>query len=548
MKMKMGIKNMIKIFAIALVLLSLNLTVASAIDVTTDKNIYNVGEQVTTNIINDGVKPITLNGVNIKNSTGDIIYRQDIGKILNMGDTFTWIWTSGENVPGSYESCGEFYDPELNNRFENCYPFKIIAALNAVIRDYFGDENKSITFDASQSTGAILRYTWDFGDGTIITKDPAIDGWQVNHTYADNDTYNISLTVFNDSESDIATAKAYVNNIPPVVDTGEDQTVSGRDAVNFKGVYSDAPIDFSDRENTTIEWNFGDGTAITGNANQNNILTPSHLYAAEGIYNVELLVTDKDGATGNDFVSITIAGGLCNCEKSSVRPKFLDNKDKPIDIIKITADRVTGRGRGAIEVKIDANWVAKIICKNTVETDVCREIFSLKASSSDWKVNVPKDPKKGNGDNGSASKERHESTLGLNFQICENKCDGVERSTDFSTTYKVTVENSDRDGFTFKDIKGKVKLEVLPSFCKDKKSWTMVIAVDSTIKGNYSENASDYDGDGVDNGVEKKTDSDGDKLSDYEEMLIGTDPTKKDTDGDGVDDKKDNFPLDKDRQ
>ena len=38
-------------------------------------------------------------------------------------------------------------------------------------------------------------------------------------------------------------------------------------------------------------WDFGDNSAASSNSN------PQHIYTAEGLYNVKLIVTDKNGCT-----------------------------------------------------------------------------------------------------------------------------------------------------------------------------------------------------------------------------------------------------------
>jgi PKD repeat protein/subtilisin-like proprotein convertase family protein len=67
---------------------------------------------------------------------------------------------------------------------------------------YSGFENAAITFDASGSSDfdnldgfiandQVLEYTWDFGDGTVLTTtDPTVD-----HTYTTANSYSVSLTV-----------------------------------------------------------------------------------------------------------------------------------------------------------------------------------------------------------------------------------------------------------------------------------------------------------------------------------------------------------------
>lgn len=87
------------------------------------------------------------------------------------------------------------------------------------------------------------------------------------------------------------------NTHAPVVNAGSDQTVSEGDTVIFSGSFTDAdPAD-----TPTISWDFGDGSAsVTGT------LTPMHVYADNGVYTVTLTVTDSNGGTGYDTLSVTV--------------------------------------------------------------------------------------------------------------------------------------------------------------------------------------------------------------------------------------------------
>jgi hypothetical protein len=225
-----------------------------------------------------------------------------------------------------------------------------------------------------------------------------------------------------------------------------------------------------------------------------------------------LVVGVSDVVTHTFPIDLTViaAGDRCDCLSLSIKPK-LDEKGKlDKDAIKVTKlERVTGRGRGAIEVKIEVMWTKTIKCDATKETDICSGIYKLEKESK-WKVNVPKN-KKSEGVDGKAVDEKYvDSKTATDLVRCEGPCNGQEKSDGLTTEYSATVENSDRDGFTLLQAKGTVHLTMKPflKFCKDEKGWDMFIRVDSTKPGNIDDDESDYDGDTFSNKDEKKAKKD----------------------------------------
>lgn len=89
-----------------------------------------------------------------------------------------------------------------------------------------------------------------------------------------------------------------VNNVPPTVDAGPDQTVDTGDEVHFNGSFTDPGW----LDTHTIEWDFGDGYTDNGS------LTPTHTYSSSGTYTVTLTVTDDDGGGGTDTLTVTVEG------------------------------------------------------------------------------------------------------------------------------------------------------------------------------------------------------------------------------------------------
>ena len=84
-------------------------------------------------------------------------------------------------------------------------------------------------------------------------------------------------------------------NIPPVADAGGNQTGDVQKTMSFNG---SASYD-SDGLIVSYLWDFGDGTTGTG-------VTVDHVYQNGGTYNVTLVVMDEDGSIGQDVVEVII--------------------------------------------------------------------------------------------------------------------------------------------------------------------------------------------------------------------------------------------------
>ncbi len=162
----------------------------------------------------------------------------------------------------------------------------------------FGDEDQSILFDASGSTdpdGDPFTYRWDFGDGeTAETTSPTIA-----HAYAYGGTFDVALTVLDGNggvDSDTTTATVTEVDDVPVADAGGPYTGFATEAVTFD---ASATFDFDNADATADNdqtlsyiWDFGDGgTASTPSD------TVAHTYAAPGLYDVALTVSDGDASS-----------------------------------------------------------------------------------------------------------------------------------------------------------------------------------------------------------------------------------------------------------
>jgi PKD repeat protein len=162
---------------------------------------------------------------------------------------------------------------------------------------YSGTPGSAVVFDGSGSVdpdGSIVAYDWDFGDGGTGT------GVSPSHTYAAAGVYTVSLTVTDDDgQTDTAATTANIAETPmepPVADPNGPYSGTVGTAVVFDGSGSADP----DGSIVTYAWDFGDGGTGTG-------VSPSHTYAAAGVYTVSLTVTDDDGLSDTAATTANIA-------------------------------------------------------------------------------------------------------------------------------------------------------------------------------------------------------------------------------------------------
>ena len=139
------------------------------------------------------------------------------------------------------------------------------------------------------SSGNIIAWYWDFGDGnTSCQKNPI-------HRYAENGTYTVRLSVWDDTNAlSTVTKDITIYNAPPVANAGGDRIV------NNATVEFNASLSF-DPDGTIIayKWLFGDGYIGSG-------MTTTHTYDEDGVYTILLNVTDNDGAFDEDEATITV--------------------------------------------------------------------------------------------------------------------------------------------------------------------------------------------------------------------------------------------------
>lgn len=161
-----------------------------------------------------------------------------------------------------------------------------------------GDAPLEVTFTGSTSTDdvGIVGYAWDFKDGNSSTDaDPT-------HTFTTAGSYEVELTVTDgDGLTDTATVTITVgqmgNQAPSAVAEATPTSGEAPLAVSFTGSNSTDDVGI-----VGYVWDFMDGSTSTE-------ADPSHTFTSDGIYNVELTVTDGEGLTGTATVMIMVGTG-----------------------------------------------------------------------------------------------------------------------------------------------------------------------------------------------------------------------------------------------
>ena len=150
---------------------------------------------------------------------------------------------------------------------------------------------ENTTYNASKSSdigGKIDAYAWDFGDGNKMDKmiEPT-----VNHVYLKDGLCTVILTVEDDEGASSISSKNTMINNPPLANFTimPEKPVVG-DQVKFDASKSD---DAEDGKNLAYHWEINNDSAIFS-----VVSPPKQGYDENGMYWINLTVTDKNGAEG----------------------------------------------------------------------------------------------------------------------------------------------------------------------------------------------------------------------------------------------------------
>ncbi|MBN1993207.1 MAG: PKD domain-containing protein [Anaerolineae bacterium] len=172
-------------------------------------------------------------------------------------------------------------------------------------------EGITVTFNGSGSSDPglydVLTYRWNFGDGS-----PLANGLNVNHAYADNNVYTVTLTVTDDGGMTGAdTLTITVLNANPLAQAGPDRIVDEGTPINFNGGGSS---DAGTADILAFAWDFYyDG--VTFDEEAVGVSAQTIYLDGPATYTVALRVRDDDypyptgggGEIGEHFDTLTVA-------------------------------------------------------------------------------------------------------------------------------------------------------------------------------------------------------------------------------------------------
>jgi large repetitive protein len=153
---------------------------------------------------------------------------------------------------------------------------------------------QAITFDATGSAdpdGAIVSYTWDFGDGTTGT------GSAPSHAYLAAGTYDVRLTVLDRDGQRASRSKAVTVYAQPLATFSSSPVLPVEHArATFTAVsIASGPASMI----SSYAWSFGDGNTASG-------ISVTHAYAREGTYRITLTVIDGLGLASSTSEVVTV--------------------------------------------------------------------------------------------------------------------------------------------------------------------------------------------------------------------------------------------------
>jgi gliding motility-associated-like protein len=165
----------------------------------------------------------------------------------------------------------------------------------------------------SDGTHPIVKWVWVYGDG----KEDTYSAPPFTHQYDNGGTYTVSIRVTDSkgcTDNASGAAAIIVSNPKAAFVTADTSSCPGK-PINFSNASTGSALQYN--------WDFGDGNTATQ-------VTPVHQYQQDGLYTVNLLITDPVGCSDSlkriDYIKIatplarfTMSDSIGNCPPLQVK-------------------------------------------------------------------------------------------------------------------------------------------------------------------------------------------------------------------------------------
>lgn len=233
---------------------------------------------------------------------------------LRMGTSYKWLFGDGTpevtttepRVEHQYTKVGEFQVRLITiNATFSCHPQD-----TAYVKLKIGDNRADPSFDYSRllpcenldyrfvNTSTNFHnvpfkpniFTWNFDDGTVIT---VPDKSPINHSFAGEGIYNVSLTI--DDDDFCNSPITYTQALHVAYTLKANFTTPQLGCAPYTAV-----VENTSKGGSKFVWDFGDGSApVEGES-------PTHLYQNPGTYTIKLKVSDENSCNQQDETQFTI--------------------------------------------------------------------------------------------------------------------------------------------------------------------------------------------------------------------------------------------------
>jgi len=234
----------------------------------------------------------------------------------------------------------------------------------ATVDKHTGTPGEIFTFDASESDayddGLIVKHTWDFDDGTIISTNETT----ITHVFDSVGMYSVMLTVEDDNgetgslDEPLMIEIIQANNPPEIIEVIPETTWTHKQTdVSFTMSAFDA--DVNDTLRFEIEW--GDGnTLVSEYVASGELFETSYQWDSFGVYTVTVIAYDEHNASTAPVTTVMLVdvvvlddinGWLIDTDSDGVFDVFKNLVTNVETVVEEQAD-----GSYLIDSTNDGNW------------------------------------------------------------------------------------------------------------------------------------------------------------------------------------------------